>query len=192
MHKYLYLTYPEWANAWTEGGIIPINLASSYKSTDRDGIYTPDETIIDHSSIDKSVLEPAISIEGNHRNIVITNPQIAGKTLPSRIELTRYEDDELILSFCNKKSNFIARELGKRACVKILSIDKLKEAIDKQLGAEGIAKDCMYTSTRNRDHFTKSMEDCWQEEYRIFWNIKTTREVILPKGIAKRVKIKGL
>lgn len=91
---------------------------------------------------------------------------------------------------CNSKSSEIARRLEKLACVKIPDTDRLKSIIDKQLGVEGIAKPCEYTSGYERDHFLKSVADGWQDEFRIFWPYgRGPVTVDLPTGIAEKIEI---
>jgi hypothetical protein len=189
MEKYLYLTEIEWSDAWINGGSIPISLASSYLSDDRDGIMTPDENLIHESSIPiPSLKQHGISIE-NTRNITIKNFTSNGVRLPDVVEANYYTEDGLILSFCNSSNEGVAKRLKKKACVKILNIEKLRQKIDKQLGCKGIMKECEYTSDHNRNHFLKYSDDSWQDEYRMFW--RTTREkwVKIPPGMAELVAI---
>jgi hypothetical protein len=46
MHKFLYLTDLEWADTWIKGGLIPITLASSYLSDDREGVMTLGDNLV--------------------------------------------------------------------------------------------------------------------------------------------------
>ena len=51
MENFLYLTESEWAKTWVVGGEIPIKLASSYLSDNREGVMTPDENLIHESEV---------------------------------------------------------------------------------------------------------------------------------------------
>lgn len=189
MEKYLYLTFPEWKDAWINGGMIPLNPASEYRRLDRDGIYTPDENLIYESTHEHKSLEPVVRIEGNCRGVSIGTIINNGVVIARNVEISKYEEDGVILSLCNRKSKSIARKLKKQACVKILDVEYLKSIIDAQLEKESISKPCEYTDTHKRNHFLKSKEDEWQDEYRLFWDHFERVEVMLPKGIAKSVKI---
>lgn len=78
--------------------------------------------------------------------------------------------------------------------MKILDIDKIKEVLDFSVGSVSVGRDCQYTNGYNRNHFLKSTDDEWQDEYRLFWNeYQETKDGMLwaniPKGLAKKVKI---
>ncbi len=192
MRKYLYLTRPDWCNAWVNGGVVPLNPASFYRSADRDGIYTPDENVIYDGTHDIRIL-PGVNIMGKNitlRNVCALGPDGRYAEIKGTAHVARYEiEDGVILSLCNKKSNAIAKRLGKNAAVRINNIDYLKSVLDEQLGVKSIAKSCEYTFHHNRNHFLKSIKDSWQHEFRLFWNHQARVEVELPKGIAERVKI---
>ncbi|CAI1583531.1 MULTISPECIES: hypothetical protein [Serratia] len=185
MKKYLYLTKPEWADAWVNGGKIPLNLATAYKRMDRDGIYTPDEGIIYETTHDVDAIDPRYlqfgetfkdcSVGGIYVNGVLVVPPVSG---------SRYEDDGVILSLCNVRDDEIKKRLNKQVGVEILDVYKLKEVIDSQLKVNSDAKSCSYTSGHIRNHFTKSEKDSWQNEFRLFWSIQGPVEVELPSGIA--------
>jgi hypothetical protein len=184
MEKYLYLTKVQWVKAWIKGGKIPILLASTYLYDKRDGILTPDENLIHESPVDLKSLSPAIHFS-EVKKLSFINSYINGQRVPDIINANYYIEDGLILSFCNSYSKDIARRLSKKACVKILSMEKLKDQIDKQLGCEGIMKKCEYTNDHQRNHFLKSREDAWQDEFRIFWKTTTSKWVNVPEGIAE-------
>jgi len=191
MHKYLYLTNAEWIQPWVNGGRIPIVLASTYLGKKRDGIYTPDENRIHESPIDIANLKPILDVGENVsiKSFTMTNCTVNGQPLPDIIDAKYYIEDGLVLSFCNRKSGSIARRLGKRACVKIFNIYKLKECIDEQLGVDSVMGECMYTADHRRNHFLKSVEDGWQDEYRLFWPLSEPRWVKLRRGFGKSVKL---
>lgn len=186
MEKYLYLTKREWATTWIKGGKIPIALASSYLSDNRSGTFTPDENLIHESPVDLTGLSPFFEMDPgvNIKGLTIQNNSWNGVLQPEVYNANYYHEDGLILSFCNSFSEKIAQRLGKQACVKIRNIKSLKRIIDEQLKVKGIADCCRYTTDHQRNHFLKSVEDAWQDEYRIFWPLTTSRMVGLPKGVA--------
>jgi hypothetical protein len=169
VEKFLYLTEPEWTRAWIDGGEIPINLASAYLSDSRDGIMTPDENLVHESAVPIPSLRQHGFHFANVKNLTFTNNYSNGARLPDLHNANYYSEDGLILSFCNHFHVSTAERLGKRACVKIINIDRTRKKLDKQLGRKGIMKSCEYTESHQRNHFLKSTEDQWQDEYRIFW-----------------------
>lgn len=191
VEKYLYLTEIDWAGAWVNGGEIPVSLASSYLSNNRGGIMTPDENLIHKSEVPFSSLSetPLLNIktEGVVKNITIMDCSFDGVKIPNVTNASYYREDGLILSFCNHFSEDTARRLSKKACVKILDIEALKRHIDSQLECEGVMKDCEYTEDHQRNHFLKSQEDKWQDEFRIFWRIQKNVCVDIPIGSADLV-----
>ncbi|NQD36081.1 hypothetical protein HPT27_03530 [Permianibacter sp. IMCC34836] len=191
MEKYLYLTKVEWADAWISGGIIPLFLASTYKNDTRVGTKTPDENLVHESPIDLKSLSPIIHIGdgANVRGLTITNSYFNGQRIPDIVNANYYTDDGLTLSLSNSFSEEIARKLGKAACVKIYNVEKLRRVIDKQLGFKGVMGSCEYTSSHQRNHFLKSTEDAWQNEYRIFWRHPKNRTVRVPAGNSELVAI---
>jgi hypothetical protein len=187
MQKYLYLTHIEWTSAWVNGGPIPLSLASKYKAMDRDGIYTPDENLIHKSNVDLRSLNPFVSFGDtpNIKNFTFTNNTFNGMPLPDIRNASLYIEDGLIQSFCNVFDISIAERFGKAACVKIHDIDKLRKYLDKRLGCRSQFGDCKYTKDHQRNHFLKSDEDSWQNEYRFFWPSKQECSVVLPAGVAE-------
>ncbi|MEZ8372820.1 hypothetical protein AB6C91_00775 [Vibrio cyclitrophicus] len=189
MEKYLYLTEVEWVDTWINGGEIPISLASSYLSDERNGILTPDENLIHESPVPiPSFQEFGIRI-GRCRNLTMTNTAYNGIKLPDFHNANYYQEDGLILSFCNSFSEHIGKRFRKKACVKILNIEKLGRVIDKQLGCKRIAGDCKYTNDHQRNHFLKSNDDSWQEEYRLFWRTTQSKWVKIPPGTAQLMSV---
>ncbi|MDR9768106.1 hypothetical protein RJP56_18760 [Shewanella baltica] len=191
MEKFLYLTEPDWAKSWIEGGEIPINLASSYLSDSREGIMTPDENLIHESAVPI----PSLRQHGYHfenvKNLTFTGNYSNGVRLPDLKNANYYTEDGLILSFCNHFDEKTAERFGKSACVRILNIDTTRKAIDKQIGCKGIMKSCEYTVSHQRNHFLKSIEDKWQDEFRIFWKSRKTKWVKAPQGTAELVWLKN-
>lgn len=189
MDIFLYLTEKEWVNTWIDGGEIPISLASSYLSDERVGTKTPDENIIHKSEHPVPDLENyGISIKES-KNITITNGTYNGQKIPDIKNADFYTDDGGILSFCNTLSEEISEKLGKKACVKITNIEQLRKTFGKQLGCKAIVKKCAYTNDHQRNHFLKSTEDSWQDEYRMFFPTTRVKSVKVPKGAAILMEI---
>jgi hypothetical protein len=186
MEKYLYLTKVKWADTWINGGEIPIYLASTYLHNQREGTLTPDENLVHESPVNLKSFSPTMHIEDG-KNLNFKNCSFGGQIIPDIVNANYYTEDGLILSFCNRFSKDIAKGLGKKACVKITNLEKLKSEIDKQLGVEGVNKECEYTYDHQRNHFLKSKEDSWQEEYRIFWKYPKGTVVKILVGIAEFV-----
>ncbi len=189
--KYLYLTKLDWADNWINGKSIPISLASRYKSNVREGILTPDENRIHESNFDLNKLAPFINFTdgASCKNINLEGVIINGDELPTVQDAKFYIEDGLILSFCNIESEEIARKLKKQVCVRIKDIDKLKKSFDNQIGFMSIMKSCEYTSKHQRNHFLKSNQDEWQNEFRLFWKSLREENLTVPIGIAEIVKI---
>jgi hypothetical protein len=191
MLKYLYLTDKDWVIPWLNGGEIPISLASKYKKGDRSGIYTPDENLIHDSPVNLNELI-TYGIEyglGGKKNTFINCKTGDGRKIPNLYDVSLFLDDGLILSFSNNFRLEIAKRLGKKACVEILDIKNLKNTIDNQLEVIGVMKECEYTKDHQRNHFLKSIEDKWQDEFRLFWNIQTEQRINMSKGIAIEIKL---
>jgi hypothetical protein len=186
MSLYLYLNEHSYANTWINGGVAPINPASYYKSTDRSGIYTPDENLIHKSEFDLKNLGPGVQV-GNAYGLTLQNVVVEGVRIPDVRDAYYFEDDGLILSFSYRLTRTVARKMKKKSCVKIIDIKRLKEDLDEQLGVESKAGPCRYTSGHQRNHFLKSNLDEWQAEYRLFWPVKSRAEVSIPQGTAELI-----
>ena len=187
MEIYLYLTEPDWVEPWVNGGEVPIKLASSYLSDARAGIMTPDENLIHESPVPiPSLKNFGIHIE-QVKNFTFTNNTYNGVKLPDIHNGSYYTEDGLILSFCHHFHEETAERLEKRACVKINDISKLRKKLDKQLGCKGLMKKCEYTKDHRRNHFLKSVEDEWQDEFRIFWRVQKEKNLRIPAGTAQVV-----
>ena len=185
--KYLYLTEIDWAQTWVNGGYIPIYLASTYLHDERVGTLTPDENLVHESSVDMRSL-PMFDFGDNPdiRRFTMFKCSYNGVEIPT-FSANYYKEDGLVLSFCNSFSKKIAKKLGKKSCVVIEDMDKLKNIIDKQLGCNGIMKKCSYTNDHQRNHFLKSKKDSWQDEFRIFWKHSSNVKVFIPEDTAKLV-----
>lgn len=189
MEKFLYLTEVEWTDTWVNGGEIPIKLASTYSSDTRDGTETPDENLVHQSAVPIPSLRQHGYYFENVRNLTFTNNYSNGVRLPDLKSADYYTQDGLILSFCNSFDLDIAKRVGKKVCVKITNIQKTKKRIDKQLGCKGHMALCQYTSDHQRNHFLKSVEDSWQDEFRIFWETTQEKWVKIPEGTAELIWI---
>ncbi|MFJ4542986.1 hypothetical protein ACIP1X_05200 [Pseudomonas sp. NPDC088885] len=187
MSTYLYLKEHAFVNSWVAGGKIPISPASTYKKLERSGIFTPDENLIHTSTVDLRAPNLPYRIGLGSRGGSITGVTVNGVPFPDNPKIDFYEEDGLILSFSSRLTRSVARKLDKKACVKILDILELKRVIDHQLGVASISGCCKYTSGHQRNHFLKSDEDEWQAEYRLFWPIAESREIILPPNMAEPV-----
>ncbi|HFL2185762.1 TPA: hypothetical protein ACG3DQ_000740 [Pseudomonas putida] len=184
MSLYLYLNEAWHAETWVNGGKVPINPASFYRSVEREGIYTPDENLIHKSEYDLTKLQQMAGIVlSNVKDFNMTGCT-GYEPLPDICNADYYEEDGLILSFSSRLSDEIAFKMKKKTCVRIISINSLKNCIDAQLGVVGQAKYCSYTSDHQRNHFLKSELDSWQAEYRLFWPLANKVEVDIPKGTA--------
>ncbi|WP_131798626.1 hypothetical protein [Achromobacter insolitus] len=165
---YLYLPVLSYSEAWIRGGRVPIRLASSYKSDLRQGIMTPDENLIYDSPVPFEALHPAIVVEGDAR-VTFTNNTYNGRRLPDIKNASRYREDGLILSFSKTASPDVMRRLDKVCCIEVTKPGLLWRRINSQIGRIGRVGACRYTTDHQRDHFLKSVEDQWQDEYRFFW-----------------------
>lgn len=189
MEKYLYLREIEWALSWVQGGEVPLKCASAYKKDERGGIYTPDENLIDNSSHDISQFEHLFKMSAGKLSVgkLIEN----GKEFPSELRFDRKIEDGLVLCLANRRSNYIAKKLKKKACVKIIDVDALKNCLDEQIGIISKMDACKYTQGHLRNHFLKSSLDSWQEEFRLFWPHAKPCVVNIPSNIALHVPIRG-
>ncbi len=176
---FLYLGDLKFADAWVAGGKIPISLASTYKSESRGGTMTPDENLIYTFARPLEEFQELITFVPGMpiRNLTICGNSANGKPLPNVYNASRYVEDGLILSFCHKASDEIMQRLGKVCCVQITEPGLLLRSIEAQLGPVDNVAPCAYTSGHQRDHFLKSEEDSWQDEFRLFW--KKTDEPIV-------------
>lgn len=187
MEKFLYLTETAWANAWIYGGEIPINLASSYLSKSRKGIMTPDENLIHESAVPIPSLQHYGYFFKNVKGLTFKGNYSNGILLPELHNANYYAEDGLILSFCNHFDKRTAERFEKKACVKILNIEKTRNELDRKLGCKSVMKACKYTDDHKRNHFLKSKEDEWQDEFRIFWKARASKRVNIPQGTAELV-----
>lgn len=192
---YLYLTEKDWAEAWVNGGKIPIKVASTYKADYRDGIFTPDENIVrELKGLDENIFTSHIMSgdpnlgENSSTQIRIGKLVVVENTPNGRVEkimgenidyLAKYEEG-YIQSFSNTLSEDVMEKFKKKACVQIVNPEELEKIISAQLNLKCIAQKCKYTDGKNRNHFLKSVNDEWQDEFRFFWKKDSAEE---PKEI---------
>lgn len=189
LEKYLYLTELSWVDPWVTGGNVPLKIASTYKSIERQGIYTPDENLIDSSTHDVNMFKGALSIENS--DVTIYGAVIDGVPYREVMKFDRKIEDGLVLCLANRRSNYIAKRLKKKTCVKIFDVNKLKKLLDDQIGVESQMGPCSYTDTHHRHHFLKSDMDAWQEEFRLFWPGVGSTSVNICKGMGEIVPVRG-
>lgn len=183
MEKYLYLSEHSHVDAWVYGGEVPFFKTSKYKDQERKGIFTPDENLIDTSTFDFRPYSNAIFLGDNiiNGNVSLT---VDGVEIVRDAKVNKWTEDGLVVCFANRRSRFIAKKLEKKACVRVLDVELLKTLIDVHVGSKGEMDFCKYTKSHNRNHFLKSDEDSWQDEFRLFWKDVEPIKLILPPGIA--------
>lgn len=189
---YLYLEKEEWADAWINGGEIPINLASKYKDSVRDGVMTPDENLnrnlqnLDDEAFGQIAKINEQGIGKNSKiNINIGTFVSDGVLKGENIKYTARYEDAYILSFSYTRSKALMERLGKTVCVEIKNLDKIRRQISSQIGLKGMVRRCEYTEDGNRHSYLKSTEDAWQDEVRIIWEVGAWEEE------TRWVRIKG-
>jgi hypothetical protein len=189
MKLYRYLTKLEYAQVYINGGEIPIFPARSYLADERSGIFTPDEVL--QQNLVNAPIEAihALGKISGYARIKFTNCSMTfADSNFTNVHYNRNEEDSLILCFATKLDKKLAEKLEKCICVEILNIDLLISEITKQLGVQPESGHCAYTEFDDRNHFLKSIEDSWQEEYRIVWKgLKDKVVVSIPSGIGKDV-----
>lgn len=192
MDLYVYLNEMSHVEAWTVGGEIPIKPSSSYFNAERKGTSTPDENITHKSNVDarKYGFDLQASGGGMISGVHVVGSRDKNGPIPD-IHIQEYShSDGLVLCFCAVLDAEVATKFeNKKACVRIKDIEALKRCIDAQIGFVSKADWCTYTGDHNRDHFLKSDEDSWQQEYRLFWSRNDAKEiwVLLPPGVGELV-----
>lgn len=203
MNLYIYLSSPEFVKNWVEGGELPLKDVNYYLAQERKAEKTLDEGRFidfdkdkDYSEVN-SLLNSFIkiqdsSIEEFQGNISIKNFTIVDKKRNIHQQLNKYEKRNikgLVLCMSTKKCKKIAGRFDRKYCVQITDFPKLKKSFDEQLGCIGISNKCKYTSKAFRNHFLKSKHDSWQSEFRVIWDDLDPANVIIPRGIAKEIKL---
>lgn len=193
---YLYLTQAEWCDAWINGGKVPINPASTYRSDHDAGTSTTDEV----RHVDPGVFpdwatgpDGVIRVSDPNINFTVTGGGTILHGDGPRFDIVgnyrQWQDDAHILSLSFVASREVMDKLGKAACVRIRDVSRLKAALDRQMGVASRLGPVTYTETQCRDHFTKGPATAWQSEFRFVWHSghSNEMEVVLPPGIAERV-----
>jgi len=185
MEKFLYLNEVAHVATWSDGGVVPLRPASSYWSWERQGPMTPDECSVRDCPTDRDVAWRALGgafVGATPDNIDVDVTLIGhGATWLRDI----YEDG-LILCLANTFDiEKHANRFPKDVCVKIVDVVALKGVLDRELGMQSTMGECKYTTGQNRSPFLKSVENEWQDEFRLYWpGIRETKSVTLPAGLA--------
>lgn len=185
MEKFLYLNEIAHVATWVNGGPVPLNLASSYVSRERRGTNTPDELReLDCPDPDGAWRIISSIFVGATPDNCDVNASIIGPQ--GFMPLKDRREDGLILCLSNSFDiEKQANRYRKDACVRILDVEALKRVLDDALGAESQMRSCDYTAGRNRNPFLKSVEDKWQDEFRLYWkSVKEPKWVPLSAGLA--------
>lgn len=187
MKAYVYLESSEFVNTWVNGGKLPIASINKYlcDEQNRGGNLTPDEGLIDNSSIPQH----AIGIKAENSNISIINCWSESLGYIRKGTIERYSESGIVLCASKSLKRKIASKFKRDYCVKIHDINKLQRELNRQLNAIGALGVCEYTKGHKRNSFLKSWKDSWQEEVRIFWKDLLPTDVQLPPGLAVEVKI---
>lgn len=191
MEKYLYLTERAWVAAWVSGGRVPLRCASAYLADERVGTTTPDETRIEQTNLPPEVYRNVhgrlVGLPDRFQHVAIIGCSVDGKPLPDFMG-SSYREDGAVLCLSNAASRSLMTRLGKAACVRIRDVEELKASLDAQVGACSLAGSCRYTSEHFRDHFMKSDQDAWQEEFRMIWPGVGDCTVEIAAGTAEEVR----
>lgn len=170
---FIYLSKAEYATAWVRGGKVPIKLASTYKSAEREGIMTPDEN--NRTYIKGMTMKEVQNVIGlpnemsKGGKINMNGCVLNGKCLE---ELRKEYYDGIVLCLSCQLSKDIMNRLGKEVCVEINNPQELFDNISRQLKTLGRFERVSYTDSDNRDIFIKGIADSWQEEWRMFWELE--------------------
>ena len=189
MQKYVYLPQKEFVRTWVIGGQIPIRLATSYRREERSGSYTPDEGVMVNSSVDLNIYHPFISKDSVFGSLTVIGGTMNGLPIPDVTNARRVFEDGLVLCFSNSFSIQRATKFNAQACVRIFDIGRFKRIIDRELGVVGEMASCRYTAGYNRNHFLKSNENAWQDEFRLFWPGSEEKWVTIPGGQGAEVDL---
>lgn len=189
MEKIRYLTELAHADAWINGGKIPIFPAGTYLSNERGGIYTPDENRLLRSNRDISLLPPGFGPLNAGYTFAASNTY-NGARLPDIFVSAGFQE-ALVLCMSNDVDADAAGRMGKAACVRILNVERLKAILDEQAGSVSRMGRCTYTDEQRQiDHFVKSLDDKWQDEFRFAWpGLDKEVWVELPPGVAEPVDL---
>ncbi|PZU10046.1 hypothetical protein [Sphingomonas sp.] len=182
-----YLTKREFAAAWIEGGTVPVNPASYYRSELREGVFTPDE--VRQTQMFGVRPDQLATMQGyfgaGAGTVVMHNCTINGEAIGFGIS-NIIDEDSYIECYSLSHLRMTRRRMGKESCVRIIDPKALKAVLDEQIGSVSTAGCITYTTGNNRSHFEKSMADRWQDEFRFSWPGVCTgpKFVTLPPGMA--------
>lgn len=187
---YLYLNESAYVATWVSGGSAPLNLASTYRSIEREGVFTPDEV---QQYLVRGMAEEdfaGIAKFDGCKNVHFIDCTVDGKEIEHG-SISKYEEDALLLCLSYTASDALMSKLGKAACVEITNFDALLTSLNEQLGIDAEFGPITYTEGSDRDHFTKSAADRWQDEYRLAWIAEENQPQIvqIPRGVALQVSL---
>lgn len=187
MKAYVYLESRDYVKTWVNGGELPLASITKYlcEEEQRGGNLTPDEGIIDNSTIPQA----ALGINAVNSSMIFSNCWSDQLGFISSGTIERYNESGIVLCASLSLKRKIASKLQRDFCVKIHDISKLQVELNRQLNAIGALGVCEYTKGHKRNCFLKSWKDSWQEEVRIFWKDLEPTSVQLPLGLAVEVKI---
>jgi hypothetical protein len=200
LNKYLYLNEVAHARTWIEGGIVPLSLASKYRSEERAGTMTPDENgVLRIRRADEIAAFRTHNDQVEARNIRWLTRRDDGTVVEMAMDIGYV--DGLVVCLSNGRNDEIWAAVGKKACVAIADAFQLYMTIDRLLDDQDLFTDpppcvaiargrharCEYTDTAQREVFLKSALDAWQDEYRLFWHTDRAAQVLLPGGLAELV-----
>jgi len=175
------------------------------------------------SNITNTLAASVLSVEPTVNNLDVTNLKISGQAriaypplfsvvgddvkIDNVLVMRGDHTDELLYSgdfrqnyadaliLCGAKiyHPILMSRLKKEVCIKIKDLLPLQEVIDKQLGIKSIFGNCKYTDLVDRNHFLKSSESRYQNEWRLVWELPYEEvskypngvEVVIPPGIAE-------
>ena len=187
--KYLYLKAVDHVAAWTDGGEVPLSLASAYLAIERHETMTPDETythtVSNLSQAQADGLARNIDFSGGGGGLHARTVKHSDGTTSEDVHWDVKRWDGLVLCMSNSENKEICKRMGKLACVAIDSPEQLFRVITAQLGIRGTHQCCLYTAKPDREPFLKSSRDAWQDEYRMFWRGGTERMVTIPPRTAR-------
>jgi hypothetical protein len=198
--KFVYLSDEEFIDTWVEGRQLPLRFASWYlRSEQKQGAqFTRSEVRIERSNLPLSEIarltEGVADFRGMNVEVVAIEDCVdgSGQPLPNMSIQRAGNLDGLVLCFANRLSNYIAYRFGRSFAVRVPDVEALKSVLDQQLGASGLIGSCEYTPDHQADTFLKHIEDCWQDEFRIFWpRTRGTTWGLLPSEQSVMVNLPG-
>lgn len=147
---------------------------------------TPDEVVHrELHGISERDFEKLAKIGPNATALIsIGQATIDGKVRGQGVSFIQQHKDAVILCLSNSFSQEIMERLQKTACVEIPDWRRLLVTLDDQLGVPGFGRAVEYTGSSDRHHFLKSVEDAWQDEFRLFWPLSTSATVQIHADLA--------